>query len=120
MAKEIYAEELFNLGMEESGEIHIRPPFEEFVEKLDLMTLCYQIDNDKSKSGLKQENHPSKEDQKTKMEALLADYSFDFLPKSANQVYHIVSMEWFEAWKAFVEMEKKEEPTPTEEKKDIA
>ena len=34
------------------------------------------------------------------------------MPKQANQIYHVVSMEWFKNWQKFVgiEEEKKEEP----------
>ena len=36
------------------------------------------------------------------MEGRLQDLQFDFMPKKANQVYHIVGANWFKQWKAYV------------------
>ena len=44
------------------------------------------------------------------MEPRLEELKFDFMPKSKNKVYHIVSAEWFTAWKKYVGLEKQELP----------
>lgn len=34
----------------------------------------------------------------------LEDLKFDGMPKEKNKLYHIVSKEWFEDWKLYVQM----------------
>ena len=36
------------------------------------------------------------------MREKLEDFKFDGMPKDKNQLYHIVSKEWFEDWKNYV------------------
>ena len=38
------------------------------------------------------------------MREKLEDFKFDGMPKDKNQLYHIVSKEWFEDWKNYVQM----------------
>lgn len=57
------------------------------------------------------EEQPSPEEQRAYMVQKLDEMQFDFMPKQKNKVYHVVSNEWFKAWKAYVGLNE-ETPKP--------
>ena len=63
-----------------------------------------RYDNSKAKQGMNLENQPKLKDQREYMREKLKDFKFDGMPKDKNQLYHIVSKEWFEDWKNYVQM----------------
>lgn len=76
---------------------------------LDLLVLAYKYDNSKAKAGLCDPKlTPAAEQQREYMEPLLQEMEIDFMPKSSHQVYHVVSMEWFNQWKRWVGLPVKE------------
>lgn len=60
---------------------------------------------------MRSEEQPSPEEQKANMVPKLEEMQFEFMPKEKNKVYHVVSNEWFKAWKRYVGLNE-ETPTP--------
>lgn len=67
-----------------------------------MLVTCNRYDNQRAKNGKRHEEQPSPEEQKAYLEPKLEDMQYDFMPKQKNQVYHVVSAEWFKAWKSYV------------------
>ena len=88
----------------------LRPNFSDFMEQLDLLVTCNRYDNQRAKIGMNVQDQPSPQEQREYMEPRLEELKFDFMPKSKNKVYHIVSAEWFTAWKKYVGLVKQELP----------
>jgi hypothetical protein len=40
------------------------------------------------------------------MTPLLEDMKYDFMPKTKNKIYHVVSAEWFKQWRKYVGLDK--------------
>lgn len=105
IAAEAYQEESFNLGEHpgQPGE-KIKMPFEQYVAMLEKLVQTFKYDDLLVSRGMRERRleEPSPKEQRTYMEERLAEMQFDFMPKQENQLYHVVSAEWFANWKAYV------------------
>lgn len=117
LAQDLYNEDIFNVdnnACSPNYQIKHRQgkkmSFEAYRARvLDLLVLAYKYDNSKAKAGLCDPKlTPAAEQQREYMEPLLQEMEIDFMPKRSYQVYHVVSMEWFNQWKRWVGLPVKE------------
>jgi hypothetical protein len=99
IAQDIYQMEFFNLGHNATTKEPMRPRVEAFMDQLERHVYIFKYAN---KSIESKKIVPSKEEQKQFVTEALDDFKFDFMPRKANIVYHVVSMDWFRAWEKHV------------------
>ena len=75
----------------------------EYTEGLQRHVDMYRYDNQVARSGSRKS--PSGETQRKATLELIQDMEFDFLPKKSNQLYHVVSMDWWQCWQKFIGVE---------------
>jgi hypothetical protein len=99
---EAYLEDVHNFEVDQATQRVLKPAFKEYViHQLEFLARMYQIDNAVSKMGLsllKIVQTPTPEQQREAHGHMLAT-TID----SKDQIYHIVSLEWYTRWVDFIE-----------------
>ena len=89
------------MGVDPKTNQQIKPTFEKFMHTLEALVNSFKYDNQEARNP-RPSKTPSQQQQKEYMEEKLMEYKFDGMPKKENQLYHIVSAEWFQNWKRYV------------------
>lgn len=108
---EAYVDDVHNYDIDKQTQRVMKPSFKEYViHQLEFLARMYQIDNAVSKMGLSNLKIIQTPSQDQQLEAYKQLLPYTITKK--DQIFHIVSVDWFNSWTLFIQHSSNLHPGP--------